>query len=70
VLVAVAFAVAVPLAYWAMGRWLEGFVYRVALGPGVFLTAGAIALLVAFLAVGFHAFRAATADPIRALRAE
>jgi len=70
VLVAVAFAVAVPLAYWATGRWLEGFVYRVALGPGVFLGAGALALLMALLAVGFHALRAATADPVRALRSE
>ncbi len=69
-LVLVGFAVAVPLAWWAMDRWLDGFAYRVALGPGVFVAAGLVALAVALAAVSGQAFRAAAADPVDALRNE
>lgn len=69
-LVGVAVLIAAPLAYLAAERWLEEFAYRVELGPGVFLLAGGLALTVALLTVGLHALRAATADPVRALRTE
>jgi len=69
-LVTVAFVLAAPLAYWAMSRWLGGFAYRVEIGPGVFLAAGALALLAALVPVAGQAFRAATADPVRTLRSE
>jgi putative ABC transport system permease protein len=69
-LLAVAFVVAVPLAYVAMDRWLEGFAHRVALGPGVFAVAGALALLIALLTVSTQTLRAAAADPVSALRSE
>jgi putative ABC transport system permease protein len=68
--VGLAALLAVPLAYWVMSRWLEGFAYRIDLGPRVFLLAGGMALAVALLTVGYHALRAATADPVRAIRAE
>jgi len=69
-LVAVAFILAVPPAYWGMNRWLEGFAYRVELGPWLFLSVGALALAVALVTVSYHSLRAATADPVEALRAE
>ena len=69
-LVAVAFVLAVGPAYWAMSRWLEDFPYRVDLGPGVALAAGAVALVVAAVTVAGRALRAAQADPVRALRYE
>jgi putative ABC transport system permease protein len=69
-LVAVAFVVATPIAYLAMNRWLDGFAYRVDLGLGVFVIAGALALLVALATVSVQAVRAATMDPVRALRHE
>jgi putative ABC transport system permease protein len=69
-LVGVGFLVAAPLAYWAMGRWLEGFAYRVSLGPGVFLLAGGVALALALATVASQALRAARADPVQALRTE
>ena len=69
-LVLVALALAIPVAYLAMQRWLEGFAYRVELGPGVFLLAGALALLVALVTVGYQAFRAARLDPVQSLRSE
>lgn len=69
-LVAVAFLLAVPVAYVALNAFLDDFAYRVSLGPGVFLLAGALALLIALLTVSGLAVRAATADPVRSLRTE
>jgi putative ABC transport system permease protein len=69
-LVLVAFVLAVPLAFWAMSRWLEDFAYRITLGPGIFLLAGGLALAIAMLTVGYHALRAASADPVQSLRSE
>jgi putative ABC transport system permease protein len=56
-LVGIGFLVATPLAYFAMRRWLEGFAYRIELGPLVFLAAGALALVVALAATGTQALR-------------
>jgi putative ABC transport system permease protein len=69
-LVAVAFVIAAPVAYLGVSRWLESFAYRIEPGLGVFAAAGVLAALIAFAAVGYHAFRAATADPVEALRSE
>jgi putative ABC transport system permease protein len=69
-LVALAFAVAAPVAYLVMERWLSGFAYRVDLGFGVFAAAGVVALLVALLTVSGQAVRAALADPVESLRYE
>jgi len=62
--------VAWPAAYWAVSKWLESYPYRIAIGPGPFLFAGALAFLVVILTVGFHSVRSARADPASALRYE
>ncbi len=69
-LVVIGFVVAVPVSYLAMSRWLEGFAYRIAIGPGVFLLAGGLALLVAVVTVSWQSLRAARLDPVRTLRYE
>ena len=69
-LVAVAFVVAAPVAYWAMERWLTGFATRIDLGPGLFALAGLLAFGVAALTVGSQAYRAARLDPVAAIRDE
>jgi putative ABC transport system permease protein len=69
-LVGVAFAVAAPLAYWAMQRWLQDFAYRTDIGVGLFLGAGALAFAIALLTVGTQALRAARLDPATTLRDE
>jgi len=69
-LVGIAFLVAAPLAYLLVGQWLDDFAYRIDLGPGVFALAGGLTLVVALLTVSIHAVRAATADPIDAIRYE
>ena len=70
VLVLLAVIIAVPLAYLAAERWLEGFAYRIGLGPSLFLLAGSLALAIALLTVSAHTLRAATSDPDKALRTE
>jgi putative ABC transport system permease protein len=69
-LVVVAFVIGAPVAYWYMSRWLQDFAYRIELGPAVFAAAGLMAVAIAVLAAGYHAFRAASTDPVRALRSE
>ena len=69
-LVLIAFIVAAPVAYIAMNRWLESFVYRIDLGVGVFLVAGVLVLAIAWLTVSYQSIRAARVNPVESLRYE
>ncbi|MEO0559915.1 MAG: ABC transporter permease [Bacteroidota bacterium] len=68
--VGLAAALAVPLAYLILDRWLDGFAERVSLGPDLFALAIGLGGLIAVSTVGLHAIRSATSDPIRALRSD
>lgn len=69
-LVLVGAVVAVPLAWFGVGRWLENFAFRTHIEPLVFVGAGLVVLLIATFTVSFRAIRAAQTDPVRALRHE
>ena len=69
-LIVIAFAVAAPLAWWAMSQWLNGFVYRIHLGMGVFILAISITLLIAAITIAHQAIKAAVANPVKSLRTE
>ncbi|MCO6482854.1 MAG: ABC transporter permease [Flavobacteriales bacterium] len=69
-LVLVGAVVAMPLAWFGVGRWLENFAFRTTIEPLVFLGAGLMVLLIATFTVSFRAIRAAQTDPVRALRHE
>ncbi|MEL7170961.1 MAG: FtsX-like permease family protein, partial [Bacteroidota bacterium] len=69
-LVALASVLAAPLAWWAMRGWLADFAYRIDLGPGLFLAAISLALVVALVTVAGQSLRAARLDPIKSLRHE
>lgn len=69
-LVLIAFAISVPLAWWGMSKWLESFAYRIDLGLGAFAIAGIAAVVIALLTVSMESFRAATTDPVKALKTE
>ena len=62
--------IAWPLAYLAMNKWLQNFAYRINIGVGTFALSALSALLIALLAVGFQAIRAARANPVDTLRYE
>jgi len=68
--VLIAFGVATPIAYLAMQRWLEGFAYQVALGPGIFILAGVLALLLVLATVSIQSIKTAITNPVHALRNE
>jgi putative ABC transport system permease protein len=59
-----------PLAYYALNRWMQRFVYRTELSWYIFLLSGFIAVIVALATVYFHSFRAAQANPVESLRYE
>jgi putative ABC transport system permease protein len=70
VLVGVAFVVAVPVTWVVMDSWLQSFAYRVGISWWVFGLAGLAAVGVAFVTVSGQAIKAATANPVKALRSE
>jgi len=69
-LVAVAAVVALPLAYWGVQMWLQGYAYRVDLSVWTFAGAGAAVMVVALLTVATQTLHAARLDPARTLRSE
>jgi len=69
-LVVIANAVAWPVAFYIMNRWLENFAYRVEIGWVTFALAGALALLMSLGTVCFQAAKAAVANPVKALKYE
>jgi putative ABC transport system permease protein len=69
-LVALAFIIACPIAYWAMNRWLQDFAYRMELGLGTFVLAGGLAFFSALVTLSYQAIKAALANPVEALRYE
>jgi putative ABC transport system permease protein len=66
----VAILVAAPLAYWGMQQWLQTFAYRIDVGVGTLVAAGAVALVIALVTVSTQTLRAARIDPAEALRSE
>ncbi|WP_028376741.1 ABC transporter permease [Leeuwenhoekiella sp. MAR_2009_132] len=70
ILVAIAIAIAVPLAWFIMHNWLQGFAYRISINLWVFVVAGLAAIGIALLTVSFQAIKAALANPVKSLRTE
>ncbi|GAB5519378.1 MAG: ABC transporter permease [Rhodothermales bacterium] len=70
VLVGVGFVVSAPIAYYVMSEWLSNFAYQVNMGVGVFLFSLTVSLAIALGTVGYQTYRAATANPVQAIRAE
>jgi putative ABC transport system permease protein len=69
-LVAFAFVIAAPVAWWAMNRWLQGFAYRITIAWWMLALAGLFALVITLITVGFQALKAALANPVKSLRAD
>lgn len=69
-LIAVAFLIAAPVAYYFMHEWLQNFAYRIDIGKGVFILTILIAIIIAWVTVGYQAVKAAMANPVKALRSE
>ncbi|PHN01953.1 ABC transporter permease [Flavilitoribacter nigricans] len=70
ILVAFAFAIAIPFAWWATTKWLTEFTFRIELSWWLFALCGGLALLIAFLTMSIQAIRAALNNPVESLRSE
>ncbi|QGY44669.1 FtsX-like permease family protein [Maribellus comscasis] len=68
--VAVAFLIAGPVAWYSMNKWLESFAYKTTLSWWIFALAGMLGLGIALLTVSWQSWRAATRNPVDALRYE
>ncbi|MGD2246525.1 MAG: ABC transporter permease [Candidatus Aminicenantes bacterium] len=68
--VVVANVIAWPAAYFVSKKWLQGFAYRIDLGWEIFVFSAVVALVIAVGTVSYQALKAATANPVKALRYE
>ena len=68
--VVIAFVIACPIAFYAMHKWLQNFAYKTELSWWIFVVSGIIALGIALLTVSLQSWRAATRNPVEALRYE
>ncbi|MBX2913829.1 MAG: ABC transporter permease [Cyclobacteriaceae bacterium] len=69
-LIAIAFILASPVAWYGINWWLKDYTYKTEIGIGLFLFAGVAAFVVAWLTMSFQSFRAASSDPVKSLRSE
>jgi putative ABC transport system permease protein len=69
-LVSLAMFISLPLSWWAINHWLEGFAYRVQIGPFVFLIAFGAILLITIIPISIQSVKAAIANPVNSLRME
>ncbi|GAB3025429.1 ABC transporter permease [Spirosoma pulveris] len=69
-LVLIAICLAVPVAWFAMNRWLQDFAYRIDLEWWVFALAGVLAVAIALLTISFQSIKAALMDPVKSLKTE
>jgi putative ABC transport system permease protein len=70
ILVVIAGAVAFPIAYLAISRWLETFAYRTHITFTIFLFSGLVVLIIALATVSYQSIKAALANPVDSLRYE
>ena len=70
ILVCISIAIAAPLAYWGVNKWLQDFAFRIHIGWTAFVIAGIAAILITLITVSFQAIKAAIANPVKSLRTE
>jgi putative ABC transport system permease protein len=67
-LVFIAIAIAIPLAWYAVNSWLDGFAYHIQVSWLIFAAAAMSALAIAWLTAGYESVKAASANPVKSLR--
>jgi ABC-type antimicrobial peptide transport system permease subunit len=69
-LIVIGFLLAAPAAWYIMNQWLNGFAYKITLGPAIFIKALAITFIIAVITVGYRSYQAAMLNPAKSLRSE
>lgn len=70
ILIAIAFAIATPLAWYYMHQWLQDYAYRIDISWWLFAAGGLAAIIIALATISFQAIKAAMANPVKSLRME
>ena len=70
ILIAIAFVIAAPFAWYYMHSWLQDFVYRINISWWMLMLGGIIAVIIAMVTIGFQSVKAALANPVKSLRTE
>lgn len=70
ILIAIAFAIATPIAWYFMHKWLQDYAYRIDVSWMIFLVSGIMAIVIALATISFQAIKAAIANPVKSLRSE
>ena len=68
--VLLAIAVSVPVSHWLISQWMGRFAYRTSISWWIFALAGLSAIIIAVLTISWQSWRAATRNPVEALRYE
>ena len=69
-LIAIAFTIAAPIAWYSMHQWLQYYAYRINISWWLFAAGGLAAIIIALATISFQAIRAAMANPVKSLRTE
>jgi ABC-type antimicrobial peptide transport system permease subunit len=69
-LIAIAFAIATPIAWYFMHQWLQDYAYRIDISWWLFAAGGLAAIIIALATISFQAMKAAVANPVISLRSE
>jgi ABC-type antimicrobial peptide transport system permease subunit len=69
-LVIISCIIASPVAYYFLQGWLQKYDYRISIGPGVFVAAALVAMMLTLFTISFQAIRAALTNPVKSLKAE
>ncbi|MCX6303071.1 MAG: ABC transporter permease [Bacteroidia bacterium] len=69
-LIAIAFAIATPIAWYYMYNWLQNYVYHISINWWLFVAGGFVAILIALATISFEAIKAAFANPVNSLRSQ
>jgi putative ABC transport system permease protein len=69
-LIAIAFAIASPIAWYFMHNWQQNYAYRISISWKLFAAGGLVAIFIALATIGFQAIKAASANPVNSLRSE
>jgi ABC-type antimicrobial peptide transport system permease subunit len=69
-LIAIAFTIATPIAWYYMNQWLQDYAYRISISWWLFAAGGLAAIIIALATISFHAIKAVMANPVKSLRTE
>jgi putative ABC transport system permease protein len=69
-LVVISSIIASPIAFYFLHGWLQKYDYRIAIGPGAFLIAAALTIIITIFTISYQAIKSALTNPVKSLRSE